>query len=308
MYINIDLLLDAIPEIVFCTDPGRNIVRTNKVMVKKLGYSSQELTAMKIEHLVPEEDRHAVKKHYILALNGFDSNLETCFLTKTGKCIYVNLSSNNISVDQEKTTQDEERTISKSDILINVAKDVTEIREMEKREKERNRKLERWNVIDKLTGLYSQKYLEIDMENEINRSRRYGHSLSVAIIRIDKLNTFEFAYGKSECENVQKKLGTLLRETLRNNVDKAYVRNMGEIVVILPETPAEQAQIMTERLQRLFNIGFDLKKHDGNTISHCSSLSAGVASLDEEDCDLLKNAREALAVSKNFGDDNVYVH
>ncbi len=71
------------------------------------------------------------------------------------------------------------------------------------------------------------------MENEINRSRRYGHSLSVAIIRIDKFNTFEFAYDQPECENMQKKLGTLIRETLRSNVDKAYVRNMGEIVFIL---------------------------------------------------------------------------
>ncbi len=309
MKIKIDSLLDTIPEIIFCTDAGRNLVRVNNMMARKLGYTHHEFADMKIDHLVSDENRHAIRKYYIKVTNGIDSNLNIGLIARTGECVDVDLTSNYVQPDGEKTVQDEASVVNDSGIMINVARDVTEKTEMECQIKRSKSEIELLSIVDKLTGLYNGKYLESDLKNEIKRSRRYDTTLSIAIIRISKFKIFEFVHGRQECENIQKILSTLILENLRCGVDKAYVCNMEETVIILPETSTEQAFEVSERLRKLFYlVGFGMSIHNGDTISYSSSLNVGVASTNGESCDLLDNARDALAMSKNIGGDNVYIY
>ncbi len=65
MKIEIDLLLATIPENVFCTNAGGNLVRVNMEMARKPDYTSQKLFDMKIDHVNTRENIHDVKKYYI---------------------------------------------------------------------------------------------------------------------------------------------------------------------------------------------------------------------------------------------------
>ena len=68
-----DNLINNLPEMVFFTDHKRNFTQVNKKMIERLGRTHQELTNMKLDDVIPAEDKHEIMKHYIKILNGIDS-------------------------------------------------------------------------------------------------------------------------------------------------------------------------------------------------------------------------------------------
>jgi PAS domain S-box-containing protein len=86
-------LIEDSSEIIYQTDKKRFFAGVNKTMLNKLGFPSEELLGMRMDNIVPDNEREKIIKHTREVIeNGVDS-IETQFLTKEGKVIHVEINS-----------------------------------------------------------------------------------------------------------------------------------------------------------------------------------------------------------------------
>jgi GGDEF domain-containing protein len=109
-------------------------------------------------------------------------------------------------------------------------------------------KLDLYDQIDDDTGLFNARYFLQDTDLEMSRARRYQTIFSVAVVDLPA-SAFD-EQGWRRRRNTLRQLGRLLADSVRT-VDRAvHARDADRqrIVVVLPETAAEGAQIFADRL------------------------------------------------------------
>ncbi len=87
-------LIENSSEIIYQTDQNRFFAGMNKTMLDKLGYLSEELMGMKIENIVPANERKKVISHVRKVIEKGSDSVETMFLSKQGETIYVEINAN----------------------------------------------------------------------------------------------------------------------------------------------------------------------------------------------------------------------
>lgn len=105
--------------------------------------------------------------------------------------------------------------------------------------------------LDQLTELHNRHTLIKVLHDECLRSARYKHPLSMMFIDIDNFKLFNDKYGHTEGDKILSYLGTLLQTTLRSP-DLAFRFGGEEFLVLLPETTANNALKIAERIRRAF--------------------------------------------------------
>jgi diguanylate cyclase (GGDEF)-like protein/putative nucleotidyltransferase with HDIG domain len=109
------------------------------------------------------------------------------------------------------------------------------------------RELEARSIRDPLTGLPTANVFEGQLEAEVERSRRHGNALSVAIFDVDGFRQVNARHGRLAGDAVLKAVGELLAQWSRTN-DVACRTSADEFSVMLPETTAEEAKQFAERI------------------------------------------------------------
>ncbi len=105
-------------------------------------------------------------------------------------------------------------------------------------------------TIDALTGLYNRRFVEQRLAAETGRSRRYGHPLTLLAIDLNNFKQINDRYGHLAGDLVLKEFAARLIRAIR--VSDLAVRMGGdEFLVLLPECPAEQVQVLLARLSPL---------------------------------------------------------
>ncbi|TXH88934.1 MAG: diguanylate cyclase [Rhodoferax sp.] len=102
--------------------------------------------------------------------------------------------------------------------------------------------------VDRLTGVWNRHYFEELMANETDRVRRYGHSLSLLIIDIDKFKAVNDSLGHAAGDGVLKAVAQRLGLSLRSS-DSLCRYGGEEFVVVCPDTPLSTAVVLAERLR-----------------------------------------------------------
>lgn len=108
--------------------------------------------------------------------------------------------------------------------------------------------LEKQTREDALTGLYNRRYLNMQLEQEFKRAKRYGNPLSVVICDIDHFKKINDAFSHQVGDEVLKTLGRIFRAYSRS-VDTVARFGGEEFVLVLPETPKEKAAVLCEKLR-----------------------------------------------------------
>ena len=159
---------------------------------------------------------------------------------------------------------------------------------------------------DPLTGLYNRRHYFDLAEQEVARSKRYGHPLACIMFDIDYFKRINDSYGHLFGDRVLKGMVWRCRENIRQ-VD-IFARYGGdEFVILLPETGLQRSKQLTERLCH----GFQNQplKIDEREIP--ITLSMGVASMPGDHdlaLDILLNrADEALYDAKEKGRNRISV-
>lgn len=168
--------------------------------------------------------------------------------------------------------------------------------------------IERLSVTDGLTGLYTRKYFEEQLEHEVLRARRFRHGLNLLLINIDKFEHFNDTYGRTEGDKVIQRLGRLLKEQVRKGVDMPCRYKGAEFAVLLPETAGNDAIVAAARLFKNFRDNKFPVTSGNETVQ--ITVSIGIAefiSLNNAN-DLLANADNALHEAKQLGGDRICRH
>jgi len=105
---------------------------------------------------------------------------------------------------------------------------------------------------DILTGLSSSRKFYADLEAEINRSRRYGHSLSLVYLDVDNFKNINDTLGHSVGDELLIILSISLQASLRTNDIIARIGG-DEFVCILPETEQIAAKSALLKTQKALN-------------------------------------------------------
>ena len=112
-----------------------------------------------------------------------------------------------------------------------------------KRALEKNKKLAR---VDSLTGVTNSRYFFALVEKEIERSRRYGHSLTLVYLDCDNFKGLNDNFGHQIGNRMLHFLATTLESNTRN-IDIVARLGGDEFAILMPETGE---QIVPHALQR----------------------------------------------------------
>ena len=102
-------------------------------------------------------------------------------------------------------------------------------------------------IFDDQTEVYNRRYMEMCLDEEIERSSRYDHPFSILFLDLDHLKEINDRYGHIYGSKVLRSVATLLRGRLRKS-DKIFRFGGDEFVVTLPETESQQALVVVQRL------------------------------------------------------------
>ncbi|MCW2949460.1 MAG: diguanylate cyclase protein/HDIG protein [Thermoleophilia bacterium] len=105
---------------------------------------------------------------------------------------------------------------------------------------------------DPLTGLRNHRYFQDCLRGEIDRSRRTGGVVTIAVLDLDNFKTVNDRFGHSEGDAVLRRAATGISDNLRP-YDLACRLGGEEFGIIFPETTAEDAKRVLDRIAAHIN-------------------------------------------------------
>ena len=177
--------------------------------------------------------------------------------------------------------------------------------DMVRRLREGRAELERLSVTDELTGLANRRRLLAELDRELRRSDRHGHPFAILMLDVDNFKRFNDSWGHLAGDAALKRLANTLREVVRD-VDTVARYGGEEFMVILPETPAAEAERVAERIR----IGTENDRFtlEGGSAELSITVSIGYAVFPEHartPDNLIEAADQALYRSKEAGRNRV---
>lgn len=160
-------------------------------------------------------------------------------------------------------------------------------------------------VTDGLTGLHNRRYLDSHLKLLIDRSLARGRQMSICMTDIDRFKLINDTYGHDVGDAVLREFASRLRTAVRG-ADLACRYGGEEFVLVMPDTSAETAAAVAERLRMTIEQE-PFRLSDGGVPLQVTA-SIGIASLlpqgDTPDT-LLKRADNALYEAKRAGRNRV---
>ncbi len=190
-------------------------------------------------------------------------------------------------------------------VAVDVSDDVAQKAELERYHREledANDQLRRLAVTDELTGLRNRRAFEERLVMEFSMARRRKRELAVLLIDVDNFKTINDRWGHAAGDEVLRRLGNILRTTVR--LPDLPARYGGEeFIVLLPESGEESAMGLARRVMQ--RVAAEEWENDAVTIS------MGMAAMNESlqnGYQLVELADEALYAAKRAGKNRVMVH
>lgn len=151
---------------------------------------------------------------------------------------------------------------------------------------------------DALTGLPNRREIQERLQDEVARSMRYDHALSLLMIDLDDFKSINDRFGHTAGDESLRRAAQAIDASIRS-IDRAGRYGGEEFLVILPETAASGAQIVAERIRSSV-------EQTGHV-----TVSIGLTSLENQTADpslLIERADEALYEAKRAGKNRVVLH
>jgi len=158
-------------------------------------------------------------------------------------------------------------------------------------------------ITDGLTKLYTRRYLYGRLNDEVLRSHRYSHTLSLLMIDIDKFKNLNDTWGHQAGDAMLVEIAAAIRKIIRVT-DIAGRYGGEEFCIILPETPHNGAMIVAQRLRK--TVEKSEVTHNSQKIK--ATMSIGVATYPFHGNSvetLIRSADRALYQAKHEGRNRV---
>ncbi|MPZ24847.1 MAG: diguanylate cyclase [Dehalococcoidia bacterium] len=177
-----------------------------------------------------------------------------------------------------------------------------ELQETNQRLLESEARLQELAITDPLTGVFNRRQFYDNLQAEFRRARRYSRPLSLLLVDIDHFKQINDEYGHIKGDQVLAAVAVILSNEIRG-IDVLARFGGEEFVVMLPETSAEAADVVGEKLRRTIESS---ELPDG--IETGLNISVGVASLTEtmeSEEELVQAADAAMYEAKQKGRNRV---
>lgn len=182
--------------------------------------------------------------------------------------------------------------------LIAVIRDVTERKQLMDQ-------LNRESHTDTLTELFNRRYLEPLLAKEFDRAKRYTKAMSLLFVDIDNFKNVNDTFGHLVGDIVLKNVADVLKNWLRE-IDISCRWGGEEFVVLLPETDANGALLLADRLR----LSIEQAEISHNGVTHQVTVSIGISELRESHTvpeQLVEDADNAMLEAKKLGKNRVHL-
>lgn len=169
--------------------------------------------------------------------------------------------------------------------------------------KQANDEITTLSITDPLTGTFNRGYLTEFLPKELERAKRYHQNLSVVMCDIDHFKDVNDTYGHQPGDAVLERVAGCLNNNIRSGVDWVARYGGEEFIIVLAQTPLNEALCTAERLRH--NIASELFETPRKKINVTASF--GVTSYNpnqpnEESLEsLIQQADEYLYLCKRQG-------
>jgi len=198
------------------------------------------------------------------------------------------------------------KPINPSELLVRL-KTAQRILGLEKSLKTTNEEIRTLSIQDPLTGIFNRIYLMERLPQEIKRSHRYGHPLSIIMCDIDHFKEVNDEFGHRAGDQILKEFVQCLTVSVRQDIDWIARYGGEEFLIVLPETDLQPACLVAERLRSVVSEKvFRLKGKDIRITSSFGVSSFNPAKGQKTTFDvLMEEADEFLYEAKRAGRNRV---
>lgn len=157
---------------------------------------------------------------------------------------------------------------------------------------------------DGLTGIANRRAFDDELRRQIQTTKRFEKSLSLAIIDVDHFKAYNDNYGHAQGDEILIKVAQVLKETVHRDTDFVCRYGGEEFAVILPDTHTAGALLLAQQLRE--NIAKENIKHEFSSVADYLTISIGLVTCQPEKdlCEeksLIKHADVALYKAKKEG-------
>ncbi|HEY6009957.1 MAG TPA: diguanylate cyclase [Nitrospirota bacterium] len=175
----------------------------------------------------------------------------------------------------------------------------------------RNEELKKLTITDPLTGLLNRRYLSERLKDELARSERHGHSLSLLMLDLDGFKFCNDEYGHAFGDEILKSVADIFLNTVRS-MDVVSRFGGDEFMVILPETGETLAIDIAERIRNaVAKRSMATRMKSDSAAPQCAlTASIGIVCFPEHGDTvefLLENVDKALYRAKSMGKNRIEV-
>ena len=160
--------------------------------------------------------------------------------------------------------------------------------------------VQRLSITDDLTSLYNHRYFFKTLEGELVRLTRQKTSLSLLMFDLDNFKKYNDLYGHLEGDKVLRKIGQIVRNSIRSNVDSGYRYGGDEFAALLIGASVDQALTIAERIRS------SIEQAGFQDITVSVGLAEFKNHFDLEE--FVKSADDAMYVAKHSGGNRVFTN
>ncbi len=167
----------------------------------------------------------------------------------------------------------------------------------------RGEELDRLALLDPLTNLYNHRTFVKELKAELNRSRRYQHSVAACMISIDNFAELSDQYGPLTADAILKIIGNAIQNSIRE-VDICGRYDKHQFIIALSKSGISGGSIVAERIRQ--RIGAQAISYNWESFSLTASF--GVAAYPEQASawdELIAHAIDAMGHATTRGGDRV---
>ena len=118
----------------------------------------------------------------------------------------------------------------------------------------------RLSLTDDLTGLSNRRHFDAMIRQETHRAKRQKHSLGLVLLDLDDFKQHNDRHGHPSGDRVLQKIGGIIRNCIRQDVDSAFRYGGDEMAILLVEADESICRRVVERIraavQKELGIGF----------------------------------------------------
>ncbi|MGH2725047.1 MAG: diguanylate cyclase [Actinomycetota bacterium] len=164
---------------------------------------------------------------------------------------------------------------------------------------------QRMSVTDSLTGVSNRRSLQATLAKEVDRSQRFGRPLSVLLLDLDRFKRVNDEHGHRRGDEVLVEVARRVQGRIRGRIDTLARYGGEEFVIVLPETEADGARVVADKIRRAVADG-PITSPTGPDVHMTVSIGTATFPGDGEMADdLLRAADTAMYRAKDEGRDRV---